>query len=324
MNNKLILFLLIALSTFTSFADKKMTVRNADADTSFEVSVPDDMDIYEYNANWLDSVPYLIEHAKWKEPWAYEALAECYRYGKGGIEKNMFNALICYEAAGKVGTKIAEDAYEANHFDELGLMNHLMDGLDRLHLTEEETISVIENLPAPRPEWANFLKDILEQQPENRADYIESRLSPEDACDKFFIGFSYLVKSKPESFKNFFIGSTDESMNKIHVFGKKLPFLYDISAQRMLMRYNSEPEDSDKYLANALECMYYADQAGFLSKANMTVILNYCEKYGKDDKILFSDEDLKRFEKLCPEEYRNRANSYGIEIEESPVELIEE
>lgn len=324
MNNRIITFLLAAVSAITVFADKKMTIHNTDADTSLEVSVSEEMKIYEYNADWLDSIPYLTEHARWKEPWAYEALAECYRYGKGGIEKSMFNTLICYDEAGKSAIKIAEDAYESNHFDELGLINHLMDGLAKSRVTEEETISIIDSLPFPVPMWATFLKEILKQDPDKRQEYIESKLSPEVSCDEILIGFAYLVRSNPDIFNKTFIENTDDYMDKIRIFGDKLPILYDIAAQRMWMRYLQHSDNSDKYLEHALECMYHADKAGFLSKDNMTNILTYCEEHGKDNKILFSDEDLVRFDKICPKEYRDRTNSFGMEIEESPVELIEE
>ena len=70
-------------------ADKKMTVRNADTGEPFEVSVPDGLKTYEYNSNWLDSVPYLVVRARYGEPWAYEALGDCYRYGKGGVEQSI-------------------------------------------------------------------------------------------------------------------------------------------------------------------------------------------------------------------------------------------
>lgn len=81
---KFIIILSLFLSVLSVFADKKMTIRNSDTGESFEISVPDGLRIYEYNSNWLDSIPYLIERARYGEPRAYEALGDCYRYGKGG------------------------------------------------------------------------------------------------------------------------------------------------------------------------------------------------------------------------------------------------
>lgn len=79
--------------------------------------------------------------------------------------------------------------------------------------------------------------------------------------------------------------------------------------------------------------MYKADRVGFLSISNMAKILTYCETHGKDDKIPFSDEDLERFAKVCPQDYRENLSAPDapeeclvevVEIEESPVESIEE
>lgn len=72
MENRVCTLLLILMSAFYSFADKKMTIRNIDTGESFEVSVPDGLkiSIQEYNSDWVDSIPYLVEHARWKEPWA--------------------------------------------------------------------------------------------------------------------------------------------------------------------------------------------------------------------------------------------------------------
>lgn len=64
--NRLITVAAILLSSFAVMADKKMTLSNIDTGESFEVSVPDGLkiSIQEYNSNWLDSIPYLVEHAK--------------------------------------------------------------------------------------------------------------------------------------------------------------------------------------------------------------------------------------------------------------------
>lgn len=146
MENRICILLLTLMSAFYSYADKKMTIRNIDTGESFEISVPEGlkMSIQEYNSNWLDSIPYLVEHARWKEPWAYEALAECYRYGKGGVEKSMFNAIMCYEEAGMSASEIAEAAYESDPTDEFGLIDHLMEGLDKKCISEEDAILLID------------------------------------------------------------------------------------------------------------------------------------------------------------------------------------
>ena len=78
MKIRICIVLLTLMSALFSFADKKMTIRNIDTGESFEISVPHGLKIriQEYNSDWLDSIPYLVEHARWKEPWTYEAIAE--------------------------------------------------------------------------------------------------------------------------------------------------------------------------------------------------------------------------------------------------------
>lgn len=80
------------MPAIVALADKTKTIRNSDSGGSFEITVPDGFKMYSYNVNWLDSVPYLIEHVRWSDQWAYEALAECHRHGKGGLNRSL---LIC-------------------------------------------------------------------------------------------------------------------------------------------------------------------------------------------------------------------------------------
>lgn len=332
MNNRIIYFLLAFIPAVCAFADKKMSFRNIDTGESFEVSVPDGLkiSIQEYNNNWLDSIPYLVEHARWKEPWAYEALAECYRYGKGGVDKSILNAIMCYEEAGKSSSDIAQEAYESNHNDEFGLIDHLMEGLDKKRISEEDAILLIDGLSAPKPDWIVFLREILGQKHEDRKDFIYSRLTPDSSSDEFLIGFACLAMDDSNVFDNTFINVSDDYMRKIRKFCDKLPPIYDVIAEKMWRKYEEGTKDRDKYLSAALECMYKADQMGFLSKHNMVWLLTYIEYSGIDNRMPFSSDDLARFDAICPKEYRDYRNSTvvveeeAVEMDESPVELIEE
>ncbi|MCM1141565.1 MAG: hypothetical protein NC453_23585 [Muribaculum sp.] len=89
----------LLLTSLISYAEEKMTIINSDTGESFEVSVPAGMRIYEYNSNRLDSIPYLVERARYGEPWAYETLGDCYRYGKCGVERSILKALTFYDLA---------------------------------------------------------------------------------------------------------------------------------------------------------------------------------------------------------------------------------
>ena len=314
MNIRYIISAILLISIFSIYANKKMTIRNTDTGETFDASVPDGfkMDISEYNSNWLDSIPYLVEHARWKEPWAYEALAECYRYGKGGIDKSLFNAMMCYEEAGMSADKVAEAAYDSDPYDELGFLNHLMGSLSNHRLTDSEVISSIDSMPSPTPIWASFLKEILQTPIECRKDFIESKMTVETTPDEILIGFGYLAMIDADEFDKKFVGIREDYMQNTRIYGEKLPLLYDVVGRRLWRKYYDENESNDEYLVNALECMYRADQSGFLSKDNMTKILTYCEQHGKDDKIPFSDEDLARFDKICPKEYRDDVNAPAV------------
>lgn len=330
--NRLITIAAILLSSFAVMADNKMTLSNIDTGESFEVSVPDGLkiSIQEYNSNWLDSIPYLVEHAKWKEPWAFEALAECYRYGKGSVEKSMFNAIMCYEEAGKSATEIAEAAYECDSTDEFGLLNHLMNGLDKKRISEEDAIRMINGVTTPKAGWMVFLADILRQEHDAREEYIKSRLTPDSNSDEFLVGFACLAMDDSHIFDKTFINVSDDYMRRIRLFGEKLPPIYDVIADKMWRRYDENIEDKEKFLSAALDCMFHADKMGFLSKHNMSQVLTFCEENGIDERIPFSEEDLARFDAICSKEYRDHINyavekeEEAVEMEESPVELIEE
>lgn len=332
MVNRIFIILLSVASALYTFADKKMTIRNTDTGESFEVYVPDGMkmSIEEYNINWLDSIPYLVEHAKWKEKWAYEALAECYRYGKGGLAKSMFNAIMCYENSGKSARNIAEESYESDPTDEYGLLNHLMEGLDKKCISEDDVIQIIDSPTTPKFNWIVFLREILGQKPDQRKQYIYSRLTPDSNSDELLIGFACLAMDDNHIFDKTFIGVSDDYMQKVRIFGDKLPPIYDVIAEKMWRKYGEDTADKEIYLSAALECMFYADQAGFLSRLNMTRLLTFCEENGIDERIPFSNDDLSRFDTICPKEYRDFINSpvvveeEVVEMDECPVELIEE
>jgi len=324
MNNRIICFLLALIPAVCAFADKEMTSRNIDAGESFEVSVPDGLktSIQEYNNKWLDSIPYLMEHAKWKEPWAFEALAEYYRYGRGGIDKSLFNAIMCYEETGKSPRSIAEEAYEKDRTDEFGLINHIMEGLNKKRLSEKDAILLIDGLTIHKPNWIVFLREILCTKPDARKEFILSRLKPDSDSDEFLIGFTFLAMADSHMFDNIFGNVSEDYMRKIRFFGDKLTPIYDVIAEKMWRRYAENTEDKEFYLAVAMECMYHADRAGFLSKHNMNTLLTFCEKNGVDNRIPFSDEDLARFDVICRKGDRDQINSAVI-VEEEAVEMDE-
>lgn len=108
--NRIIILFAAVITTAIALPQNQLAISCEDTGESFEVTVPDGIKIYEYNENWLDSIPYLMEHVRNCEPWAYENLARCYRFGIG-IEKCITNAMIYYSKAGINERELAENIY---------------------------------------------------------------------------------------------------------------------------------------------------------------------------------------------------------------------
>lgn len=67
-HNRLFLTLIAIATVLVAMADKKMTIRCEETGEEMTFTAPDGLRIYQYNANWLDSIPYLTEHARNGEP----------------------------------------------------------------------------------------------------------------------------------------------------------------------------------------------------------------------------------------------------------------
>lgn len=297
---------LLAMSALCLFA------RNAGTEESFEVAVPGGLKFNEYNSDWLDSIPYLREHARWKEPWAYRALAECYRHGKGGVEKNLFTSMAYYKEAGLTSSDLFE---ESNHDpqDELCklicFLKHSGGGIE----------AAIDSMALPLPKWALLMKEAYSLEPEPRKDYAESKLTPEASPEERLIGFM-LLDNLGVDMDEILIGAGDAQKRNAKLMGDGFPVFYDLIGEKMWLDYYPGIESTKEILNCALEYMYRADQAGLLSKGNMTRIINYYEEHGQDAAIPFSDEDLARFYELCPKEYRDEFNSPAVVEEEVAAE----
>lgn len=306
MNTRILILLICFFPTLLLLADKSVSIRTSDGSETMDMSGPDGFESQtsEYHSEWLDSVPYLVYHAKWKEPWALEALADCYRYGKGGVEKNMFNVLMLCDEAGGSARENAEKAYETYPYDELGLMDHVMENLVKGRLSETDAASLLDDPKAPQSAWIGFLREILRQDEGARTEYIESALGPESSPDEYLIGLTFLSISDKKSFEKLFIGISDDHLRRTKAFAEKLPPLYDVIANELWnYYYRVDTRTGDKCRDKAMEYMHLADRAGFLSTSNMVRILTYCEENGIVDLPPFSKDDLSRFQKLCHRKY---------------------
>ena len=223
--NYIITICLIAFS-LSVFADKKMTLRNSDTGESFEVMVPDGLRIYEYNSNWLDSIPYLIEHARWGEPWAYEALGDCYRDGKGGIKMSIVKALGYYDLAGMDIDSIISGIAKIDHDNPFAVMPRFINYLEDRNY--DKVLCALDTLNEYDYHSADILRSYIHRKTEKVAlseilEYITSKDTDADAA--FFAAGGAPICLKLDSIK------TDVS-SFIPVLMNKIPFLYSQFGER--------------------------------------------------------------------------------------------
>lgn len=291
----ILLILSVSVLALNVFADEKLTVRSTDTGESFEISVHDNLRIYEINSNWLDSVPYLIEHAKWMEPWAYEALGDCYRNGTGGVEKSMVFALNYYKLSGKKMGEFLNRIHEDNPDDELGLFTYFairfLDGtvLDFEGLNKE--LSRVKNNDY---KWLHLIRKLSEMNKEKFAiSDLEPLMNENSSPDECLIIIGLLANQKllnePE----------DHPMGQFLM--DKLSGIYTFLAEHYFEKFDEE-NPNPELLIKSLEYYKTSDNNGVLSKKDIKNILYIKEILGIEFYDYFTSEDLTRFEKLTKRE----------------------
>lgn len=331
--NRIITFLMALIVAISVSAQKQLTIVNEDTGESFEVTVPDGLKIYQYNANWLDSIPYLMEHVRNKESWAYENLARCYRYGIG-VEKCIINAMQYYDKAGIDEMKLAEEAYEMNPTDELGFMNHLMENLDKKRMTIEDAMEQIENYPNPQPRWVQRMKEIIDNRNvEDLEEYIKSTIDWDTITgDELVASIASIMILKPNSISIWSKPSSPELMRILSLAANKIPMLYDIVGDRYMELYEDCPS-YEQALKNAFEMYHNAYQHGLLEMIGAVSVLDYRDANPLYEGFPFTQEELAHLDSRYSREYREHFHKSCMgevivveegEWDENPVELIEE
>lgn len=329
--SRIITLFLALIAAISAFAQKRLTVINEDAGESFEVTVPDGLKIYQYNENWLDSIPYLMEQVRNREPWAYENLARCYRYGIG-VEKCIINALRYYDKAGIDEMELAEKAYEADPADELGFMNHLMENLDKKRMTVEDAMTQIENYPNSKPRWLKLMKTILDNRDVEDLDgYVQSTIDWDTVTgDELVASVACIEILKPNSISLWSKPSSPELMKILSLAANKIPMLYDIVGDRYLELYKDCPS-YEEAMKNAFEMYHKAYQYGLLEMIGAIAVLDYRDENMLYEGFPFTQEELANLDSQYSKEYRDHFHSAVEEVvieegewNENPVELIEE
>lgn len=277
-----ILFLSL-ISALNSFADKKIAVQ-------------------EYNGNWLDSVPYLVEHARWGEPWAYEALAECHRYGKGGLKKSLINALFYYDLAGKRMESCMAEIEQNNHNDPIALFRRLIDYLENTDY--DRVICAIDTLQKFDYHSADILAKVIADSgdvtPEELLVYAKNADTDPDAS--LFACVGYALCSSKDSVQ------IDLSWARPLIMGK-IPYMYSIFGME---KYGAtiKSESLDGYAGettsqevadrrNAVEYFLKADEYGALTPQAAQLLYHYCTSDSSSDWVKLSEENLSRIRQIA-------------------------
>lgn len=302
--NRIIIISFFFLSAIAAFADEKITVRNIDTGESFEVSVPDGtkISIQEYNSDWLDSIPYLTEHARRGEQWAYEALAECHRYGKGGMKRSIMNALSYYDLAGKSISDCMDEIEQINHNDPIALFSRLVNYIENEDF--ERIGCAVDTLNKMGYHSADILLSFLDKS--NRIDlndvleYATDDKTDPDASLFACIGYALCDKS----------GATraDPTWTR-QMIVKKMPYMYSLLG---IQKYEStiKSDDSDGYAEGttpqdiedrrkAAEYFLKADEYGALTREAARLLHHYCTGDPSSAWMNLSEENLCRIQQLA-------------------------
>lgn len=302
-NSRLYLTLIAMATVLVAMADKRMTIRCEETGESFEVTVQDGLRIYEYNGNWLDSIPYLTEHARYGEPWAYEALGDCYQDGKGGVKMSIVNALGYYDLAGKDIDAIISGIAEIDHDSPFAVMPRFINYLEDRNY--DKVLCALDTLNEYDYHSADILRSYIHRKTEKVAlseilEYITSKDTDADAA--FFAAGGASICLKLDTIK------TDIS-SFIPVLLNKIPFLYSQFGERKYKK-TIKADTPDGYAEDvtiqdiedrkkAVEYLLKADELGVLSKEAARLIIDYCTNDSTSDWVMMSEQDLIRIEQIA-------------------------
>lgn len=281
-----------------AYADRKMTIRNSDFGESFEVTVPDGLRIYEYNSNWLDSIPYLMEHTWYGEPWAFEALGDCYRFGKGGVTRSFVNAIIAYNYAGKDIGEFIGTVKQNNSDDPIYVFARMIDNIENRDY--DRIVCAIDTLNESGYHSSDILREYISRRNDGiqKNEVVEFLVNPgtdADACLFAAVGYT-LCELKDTA-------EIDVSWIKPLILDK-IPFFYsEIGVRKYEDTIKADTSDGYaedaterdvNYRRKAVEFLLKADEHALLSNKAARWLYHYCTQDPSSDRVNLSEEDLCR------------------------------
>lgn len=273
---------------------------------TFLMAVVAAISVFAQRQSTLDSIPYLMEHVRNKEPWAYENLARCYRYGIG-VEKCITNAMIFYDKSDLRAMDIAEEAYANDPTDELGFMNYLMEELDKKRMSIEEALVLIEKFPNPKPCWMVMMQTIFNNRDaEDLEDYIKSSIDRATITgDEIWASRACLVILRPNTISLTSGAPEPEFLQYMTKAAEKIPMLYMRAGDKYWNLYEDCPTDEEA-MKNAFELYHKAYLYGLLDMGGAIAVLDYRDENPLYDGFPFSQEELAHLDSRYSKECRDR------------------
>lgn len=290
-----IAFIILLLSAVSAFADKKVTIRNAETGESFELSVPNGLEIYEYDSTRLDSVPYLVERARYGEPWAYKALGDCYRYGKGGVERSVFKSLAYYTLSGMDVDDMTEELVKEKPLDHLSLIYKLIWKME--HEDKDGALCVLDTLTTEGYHDAEVIKDFIgDTDTVSLARIVKGNImSPHVGTDKML--FTLIGCSV----RNWFPESFENKADILKSATVKFPYLYNEIAVRFF-RDGSRDMDPMKFVEKKVKAISFlekADAEACLSRKGASILYNHYKSELEAGRMVLDVEDMERLATLA-------------------------
>lgn len=285
----------LSICVFSANADKTVAVRDADSGEAFEIGLPDGVRIYEYNSNWLDSIPYLTERARYGEPWAYEALGDCYRYGNGGAERCLFKAIDFYELADMDLEKSVADILGNNPKDLMGLVYKLCDKIFDKDL--DGTNCLIDSLSAVGYHDAEIFRTFSAADSAAQTYDIDSvrNLLYSIGSDEMHFAIIGLANV------NFNIEKLLEDEELLQIILDKMSFLYDFYGKKNYREYLESQDDQERteLAARAIRFFEGADKRAILRRDSAEILYNLYIVEIEAGRMEFDEETLMRLATLA-------------------------
>lgn len=286
--------IVVAMET-SAMAERMIAIDEVDPWKKLEMAAVDGSSANGYNKNRLDSVPYLIEHAQWGEPWAYKALGDCYRYGRGGVRRSMINALTYYGLAERERhfNSWIDSICQQGRTDPLERVIHLVAQLDKKDFDgARRNIEVLDSMGYHS---ANLVRVVLDNV--GQSDAVDKMLAEMDVVSTDTDRMILMISA---------LNATGAVMDNVVTKEQLLQWRdkSDWVAVDCLkgLSYIKNELDEDYNEKHAIECFLKADAHGALDARCTVELCRLLQKRVEQGDKPFDEKTMERLHRLCETE----------------------